>query len=151
MTSSSTSLLDVERRPRLPALVQAAASGDGPGWVGENRDALRTEVAEHGAVLVRGLGLQDADQVRTAFQGVAGTLMREREAFASRQSHADGVYSSTPWPANQPMCMHHELSYAVEVPGLMLFACLTAPMGGGATAVADGPAVLEALPPGGPR
>ena len=44
------------------------------------------------------------------------------------------------------MCMHHELSYTLEFPGLMLFACLTAPTAGGATAVADGPTVLDALP-----
>jgi alpha-ketoglutarate-dependent taurine dioxygenase len=42
--------------------------------------------------------------------------------------------------------MHHELSYALEVPGLMLFACLGAPTQGGATAVADSEAVLAALP-----
>jgi alpha-ketoglutarate-dependent taurine dioxygenase len=42
--------------------------------------------------------------------------------------------------------MHHELSYALEFPGLLLFACLTAPSSGGATAVADAPTVLEALP-----
>ena len=43
--------------------------------------------------------------------------------------------------------MHHELSYTLEVPGLMLFACLIAPTDGGATAVADSPTVLDALPP----
>jgi alpha-ketoglutarate-dependent taurine dioxygenase len=42
--------------------------------------------------------------------------------------------------------MHHELSYTLEFPGLMLFACLTAPASGGATAVADAPTVLRALP-----
>jgi alpha-ketoglutarate-dependent taurine dioxygenase len=42
--------------------------------------------------------------------------------------------------------MHHELSYALQVPGLMLFACLVAPTGGGATLVADSPTVLHALP-----
>jgi len=44
------------------------------------------------------------------------------------------------------MCMHHELSYTFEFPGLMLFACLSAPTTGGATAVADSRAVLDALP-----
>ncbi len=73
--------------------------------------------------------------------------MTEREPFAPRPSYADGVYSSTPWPPTQPMCMHHELSYALEFPGLMLFACLTPPTRGGATAVADSATVLEALPP----
>jgi alpha-ketoglutarate-dependent taurine dioxygenase len=42
--------------------------------------------------------------------------------------------------------MHHELSYTLEFPGLMLFACLTPPETGGATAVADAPTVLDALP-----
>ena len=43
--------------------------------------------------------------------------------------------------------MHHELSYTLEVPGLMLFACLIAPTDGGATGLADSPTVLDALPP----
>jgi alpha-ketoglutarate-dependent taurine dioxygenase len=72
--------------------------------------------------------------------------MIEREAFAARQLYADGVYSSATWPANQQMCMHHELSYRLEVPSLLLFACLGAPTRGGATAVSDSPMVLEALP-----
>jgi len=44
------------------------------------------------------------------------------------------------------MCLHHELSYALAPPRLMLFACLVAPANGGATPLADSPAVLEALP-----
>ena len=44
------------------------------------------------------------------------------------------------------MCMHHELSYRLEVPSLLLFACLSAPTKGGATAVSDSPTVLDALP-----
>jgi hypothetical protein len=42
--------------------------------------------------------------------------------------------------------MHHELSYRLEFPILMLFACLIAPTDGGATPVADSPTVLHALP-----
>ncbi len=61
---------------------------------------------------------------------LAGNLMIEKEAFARRQVYADGVYSSATWPANQPMCMHHELSYRLEVPSLLLFACLGAPTTG---------------------
>jgi alpha-ketoglutarate-dependent taurine dioxygenase len=112
-----------------------------------HRDALRAVVAQHGAVLVRGLGLRDAVEVAAVFRGLATAgLMIEREAFAERQTYAEGVYSSSKWPPNQPMCMHHELSYRLEFPGLMLFACLSAPTTGGATGVADSTAVLDALP-----
>ncbi|HEX3213232.1 MAG TPA: TauD/TfdA family dioxygenase [Actinomycetota bacterium] len=138
--------VDVDRQPGKPPVLRADAAGDAPSWAAEHREALRAVVAEHGSVLVRGLGLGDAAETGAVFQRLATGLMTEREAFASRQTYADGVYSATKWPANQPMCMHHELSYTLEFPGLLLFACLSPPTAGGATAVADSPTVLDALP-----
>jgi hypothetical protein len=126
-------------------MLRAEAAGDAVRWVGERRDALRAAVTEHGSLLVRGLGLRDAAEVGAVF-GQLGELMAEKEAFAPRRTLAPGVYSATKWPPNQPMCMHHELSYASEFPGLMMFACLVAPKAGGVTPVADSPSVLRALP-----
>jgi alpha-ketoglutarate-dependent taurine dioxygenase len=146
-TSSPASLIDVDLHSGRPPLLRATPSGDAPSWAAEHREALRAVVAVHGSVLVRGLGLRDTAGVAAVFQRLATGLMAEQEAFAPREVQADGVYSSTKWPANQPMCMHHELSYALKAPGLMMFACLTAPTAGGATAVADASAVLAALPP----
>ena len=141
-----TSVLDVERRPGSPPVLQAGSSGNPAAWAAEHRAALRAAVLEHGSLLVRGLGLADADTVAAVAGRVTDRLVGEREAFAPREPRPGGLHSATPWPANQPMCMHHELSYALEVPGLLLFACLTAPTAGGATAVADAPTVLTALP-----
>jgi alpha-ketoglutarate-dependent taurine dioxygenase len=143
---SLASLLEVDLQPGKPPILTVEATGDTPGWAAKHRDALRTVVAEHGSVLVRGLDLRNAAETTEVFRRLSTSLMTEREAFASRQVYADGVYSSATWPANQPMCMHHELSYRLEVPSLMLFACLSAPTSGGATAVSDSPTVLEALP-----
>jgi alpha-ketoglutarate-dependent taurine dioxygenase len=127
-------------------IVQAAPGGDALRWTAEHRDALRAAVGEHGWTRVRGLGLRDAGEAGAVFRALATGLMAETEPFAPREPHPNGVYSSTPWPQNQPMCMHHELSYTLEFPGLMMFACLGAPADGGATAVADSEAVLDALP-----
>jgi len=110
-----------------------------------DRDAVRSVVAEQGAMRIRGLELRDAAEAEAVFRQL-GTLMTETEAFAPRTRYAPGVYSATKWPPNQPMCVHHELSYAYEVPSLMLFACLVTPAVGGATLLADGAAVLDALP-----
>jgi alpha-ketoglutarate-dependent taurine dioxygenase len=141
------SQLEVELQRGTAPIVLAETSGDAMSWAAEHKDTLRAVVAEHGSVLVRGLGLRDAAEVSAVFRQLATTgLMIEKEAFASRQVYSDGVYSSATWPANQPMCMHHELSYRLEVPSLLLFACLTAPTAGGVTAVADSPTVLDALP-----
>jgi alpha-ketoglutarate-dependent taurine dioxygenase len=147
--SSPASALEVDLRPGRPALLTAEPDGDAPGWADQHREALRAVAAEHGAVLVRGLGQQDADQVAGVFRRLAATgLMSEREAFAPRRVYSDGVYSASQWPPGQQMCMHNELSYALEFPGLLMFACLTAADSGGATGVADSAAVLRALPAG---
>jgi alpha-ketoglutarate-dependent taurine dioxygenase len=152
MTSSSTSSaatsgLDVEVRPGRPPVLQVEVTGDAPGWVAGHRDELRAAIIDHGALVVRGLGLRDAAGFSGVLQRLATRLMTEREAFAPREPHPGGLYSSTKWPSNQPMCMHHELSYALEFPGLIAFACISAPLSGGATTVADATTVLEALPP----
>src|SRR5438309_8684166 len=144
-TSSLTSLHNVELHPGKPPILHVEGTGDAARWAAEHRDALRAFVAEHGSLLVRGLGLREAAETGAVFRQL-GSVMTETEAFAPRRRYAEGVYSASKWPPNQPMCMHHELSYALEVPSLMLFACLVAPTGGGATPVADAATVLDALP-----
>src|SRR5256885_2278357 len=146
-SSSPTSPLNVDVRLGKPPMLRVDATDDAPRWAAEHRDALRAAVVEHGSLLVRGLRLRDVAEIEAVLRRL-GSLMTEKEAFAARQRYSDGLYSSSKWPPNQPMCMHHELSYALEFPSLMLFACLVAPTDGGATPVADSPTVLQALPTG---
>src|SRR3989441_556619 len=145
LSPSRSSLLDVDVRPGKPPLLRVDASDDAARWAAEHRDALGAAGVEHGSLLVRGLRLRDVAEIEAVFRRL-GSLMTEKEAFAARRRYSDGLYSSSKWPPNQPMCLHHELSYALEFPSLMLFACLIAPTDGGATPVADSPTVLHALP-----
>lgn len=143
--SSPTSQLNVEVQRGKPPMLRVDATDNAARWAAEHRNALRALVAEHGSLLVRGIELRDATETEAVFKQL-GSLMTEREAFAPRQRYAQGVYSASKWPPNQHMCMHHELSYTLEPPGLMLFACLVASASGGETPVADSPSVLNALP-----
>jgi alpha-ketoglutarate-dependent taurine dioxygenase len=138
-------MLHVNLQPGKPPLLRGDAGGEAVRWAAEHRDALRALVTEHGSLLVRGLGLRDAAGSGAVFRQL-GRLMTDTEAFGPRKRYAEGVYSASKWPPNLPICMHHELSYAREVPSLMMFACLVAPTDRGATPVADGPTVLDALP-----
>ncbi|MFG2093395.1 amino acid adenylation domain-containing protein [Streptomyces sp. NPDC048612] len=147
VSSLSISPPELEREPGAPPMLRTGATDGAARWAAERRDALRAVVAEHGAVLVRGLGIGDPAEVGAVLRALDAAPLSEREAFAARQTYSEGVYSSSKWPPTQPMCMHHELSYTLEFPGLMLFACLSTPTTGGATAVADSTAVLDALPP----
>ncbi|MER5360826.1 amino acid adenylation domain-containing protein [Streptomyces sp. NPDC002785] len=145
---ASDAPFEVVRTESSPAVLDlgSAAEADPAAWTAAHRARLQATVTEHGALLVRGLGLRDAEAVGRVSRTLLHEVMTEREGFAARRLLADGVYSSSQWPADQPMCMHHELSYAREVPATLLFACLSAPSSGGTTGVADSHDVLEALP-----
>ncbi|MFI1756969.1 TauD/TfdA family dioxygenase [Streptomyces sp. NPDC020571] len=123
-----------------------APPGAAVDWLTARRPEIRAAVARNGAVLVRGLRLDSRAAAAAAVGRVIGDPLIEREGFAPRDTYGQGVYSSSHWPADQPMCMHHELSYAASAPRLMAFACLTPPADGGITATADSRAVLRDLP-----
>lgn len=130
---------------RVP-VVAADSGGDPAGWAASHRAEVRAALADAGAVLLRGLGPRTPEEVGAVAAALGIEAIPEREGFAPRRTLAPGVLSSSEWPPDEPMCMHHEVSYAAEVPSTLLFACLRAPDEGGATALADGQAVLRALP-----
>ncbi|WP_030231575.1 TauD/TfdA family dioxygenase [Streptomyces sp. NRRL S-350] len=129
--------------PRLRVL----AAANGPRWAAEHRGEVLGEVEASGAVLLRGLGVASAADLSAVTAALGVEPMADREGFAPRDRHGESVYSASHWPADAPMCMHHEQSYAAEVPGLLLFGCLTAPDHGGRTMLADSQQVLRGLPP----
>ncbi|MFF0189220.1 TauD/TfdA family dioxygenase [Streptomyces sp. NPDC005244] len=145
---STISPLDLDLEPGRPAMLRVRGTHDPVGWAAEARQVLASALAEHGAVVIRGLELHDATEVAAVLDRLGAEPVAEKETFAQRETYGPGVYSASPWPPNQPMCMHHELSYTLVPPGLMLFACLSEPTVGGATCVADAAAVLDALPTG---
>lgn len=132
----------------LPVLDATGAGADPAGRAAALRTRVRAAVAGHGAVRVRGLDPRTPQEVGAVAAALGIEAMPEREGFAPRRVLAPGVLSASEWPPDEPMCMHHELSYASEVPATLLFACLRAPDSGGATAVADSQAVLASLPDG---
>ncbi|WP_301128140.1 amino acid adenylation domain-containing protein [Streptomyces cacaoi] len=136
--------------PAAPAPLRVLDTREGPdpaARAAAHRTAARAALAESGAVLLRGLGVRTPGDVGEVAAALAIEAMTEREGFAPRTTHTPHVHSGSHWPADEPMCMHHELSYAATVPGTLLFGCLTAPGSAGRTTVADSQRVLAALPP----
>lgn len=135
------------RPVRVPVLKAGLQGKTGPEWLAGHAADVRASVAAHGAVFVRGLRLRTVREVRAAVGALGAEPMIETEPFALRPTYEPGVYGSAKWPSDQPMCMHHELSYALRVPALLAIACLVPPDDGGVTALADGSAVLRDLDP----
>ena len=69
-----------------------------------------------------------------------------QELFAPRADLGDGVYSAPEWASDREMCHHHEGSYGITFPDVLLMTTLHAPDGGGVLLLADTAAVLSALP-----
>ncbi|MGC4746965.1 TauD/TfdA family dioxygenase [Micromonospora sp. DT201] len=113
----------------------------------ERRADIEAAVLEHGAVTVRGLPLATPEDVAVVGRVLLGAAWEQREAFTERHLHAPGVYSSAEWPPDQPMCMHHELSYLRTPPPRMVVGCLRPAESGGITALADATRMLAELPP----
>ncbi|MFD7662151.1 TauD/TfdA family dioxygenase [Streptomyces sp. NPDC059788] len=127
----------------VDAPVAAPALAD---WAAEHGPALESVLLRHGAVLVRGLGVRDAAALGRLAEPFTGPTVPEREAFARRRPLGGPVFSSLEWPPDQPMCMHHELSYALEFPRLLAIGCFTPPATGGVTGLADARQILADLP-----
>lgn len=135
-------------RDKGPLPLHAHRISDVPlaAWAADNRDLVGEWVAEHGAVLFTGFGVELAD-LPAVTEALAGTPLPYRERSSPRTQLADGVYTSTEYPADQAIPLHNENSYQQTFPARLIFCCLRAPATGGATPLADCRRVLRRLPP----
>lgn len=136
----------VPGRPATTRAVGLTDLAEARAWLDKVRGELSAALREHGAVAVRGLPFSTVED----FAELRDVLIRERtpyrEKATPRSRLGDEVFSSTDLPPSQAIMMHNENSYTLTFPGLLLFACLTAPASGGATPVADCRKVLAAVP-----
>ncbi|WDN54491.1 TauD/TfdA family dioxygenase [Streptomyces clavuligerus] len=132
-TSTMPMVIDLDGAGSLDAWVAAA-----PGWV----DSL----VEHGAVIFRNAGVGSVGD----FDHAVSLLVRPDTEFGEESSPRTAlsakVFTSTEYPAPFPIQFHNEFSYRRAMPECLVFACLNAPETGGSTPIADGRAMLRALP-----
>ncbi|MEU9102723.1 TauD/TfdA family dioxygenase [Streptomyces sp. NPDC048361] len=114
-------------------------------WAAKYRPAIEEQLAVHGAILLRGFGIEDA----TAFDALAAALVTTlfgEYGDLPHEKDADRVYKSTPYPAEQAILFHHESSHMPQWPSRQFFCCIQPARGGGATPIVDGRKVWGALP-----
>jgi alpha-ketoglutarate-dependent taurine dioxygenase len=131
----------------LPAIVRATADGVAlHEWAAGNVPSIASLVAAHGAILFRDFltpGVQDFAQFVRA---VSGDPLEYRERSSPRTHVSDKIYTSTEYPAHQPIFLHNENSYAHTWPLRLFFLCVVAPTQGGETPLADCRRVYRAIP-----
>ncbi|MFI6908723.1 TauD/TfdA family dioxygenase [Nonomuraea sp. NPDC050394] len=141
-----TTVLDQGRG--FPLCVEPRGRQDLGVFVTEHRQLLHENLAEHGAVLLRGFG-GTRDGFAPAVSALADRLLPYVHGNSPRTKVSDaGIYTSTEYPAEFAIPLHNELSYAARWPSVLFLHCVTAPERGGQTPIADSREILRRLPPG---
>lgn len=104
-------------------------------WVQENLEKLKHELAEHGAILFRGLPLvsdQDFDAF-IRFFGLNNFTYTDSLSNAVRRNRTERVFTANEAPADIAIYLHHEMAQTPVYPAGLFFFCEHAAAVGGST------------------
>src|SRR5205085_698576 len=101
----------------LPLVIEPVVSGlDLAAWGAQRREWIEGLLVEHGALLFRGFGLSTAEQFQQFASAVSLELLDYQERAAPRLKVSDKVYTSTEFPPDHVIPLHHEMSYSHNWP-----------------------------------
>src|ERR1041385_5611320 len=131
---------------QFPLVVTPAIEGVSlPAWAAENRDWIDRQLLLHGAILFRGFNVESVERFRAFAAAVSNELLDYRERAAPRVQVAERAFTSSEYPANQVIHLHHEMSYSHNWPSKVLFQCRTPATEGGRTPIARERDVFPAI------
>lgn len=116
-------------------------------WLAANREAVERHLLRHAAVLFRGFGIDSGEAFHEAVRALGSDLLDYQERAAPRIEVSKGVYTSTEFPADQSIPLHHEMSYAHNWPERIWFYCHQPSETGGRTPIAPDRDVIGRLDP----
>jgi len=111
------------------------------------RWSAETHLSGAGGVLFRGFAVADAAVFRAFAGGFGHALIGYEFGSTPRSKVAEGVYSSTEYPAHQQSPLHNEQAYARAWPMKIWFHCAIASPTGGETPIADSRRVYQQVAP----
>jgi alpha-ketoglutarate-dependent taurine dioxygenase len=110
--------------------------------------AIDRALLDQGGVLFRGYAVAGTEEFRGFARGFGHPLVSYDFGSTPRSQLADGVYSSTEYPAHQHIPLHNEQSYARDWPMKIWFHCQIAAAQGGETPIADSRQVYQRVDAG---
>ena len=134
-------------RPFLLEVEPAAEGVDLVAWIEAQRGLVEEKLFEHGALFFRGFAVATAEQFQGAAKAAFAELLDYRERAAPRHEVSANVYTSTEFPPDQRIPLHHEMSYSHNWPAKLAFFCVEPAPEGGRTPLADDRRVIHLLDP----
>jgi alpha-ketoglutarate-dependent taurine dioxygenase len=107
------------------------------GWAAAHRERIDALLLERGALLFRGFRVDSIERFQEAARAVTPDLLDYKERAAPRREVASKVYTSTEFPADQWIPLHHEMSYSHNWPAKLWFYCDQPAAAGGRTPIVD--------------
>ena len=133
----------------LPVVMSPAAAGVPIAHaLGVRAGAIDQALVDQGGVLFRGYAVAGTEAFRGFARGFGHPLVSYEFGSTPRSQLADGVYSSTEYPAHQHIPLHNEQSYARDWPMKIWFHCQIAAAQGGETPIADSRRVYQRVDAG---
>jgi alpha-ketoglutarate-dependent taurine dioxygenase len=91
-----------EGGPVFPLLVEPNVEGlDAVTWARQHRDWIEERLAEHGALLFRGFGIDSAERFQELLAAASGEPLEYTERSSPRNTVAGRIYTSTEHPPDQ--------------------------------------------------
>ncbi|HTU45295.1 MAG TPA: TauD/TfdA family dioxygenase [Bryobacteraceae bacterium] len=127
-----------DRPNSLPVVLTAQSRDVDPlSWVADSREKIESCLSQYGAVLFRGFDIPNAAAFRSFCMAVTEEILESSERAAPRVEISPRVYTSTEYPPEYPIPLHHENAFAYRWPMKVLFYCDTPASQGGKTPIAD--------------
>lgn len=121
-----------------PLVIEPAVDGiDLATYAAGSLDSLAGYLYKHGAILFRNFNLRTAADLEKFIVSVSGNSLEYSDQTSPRHKVRGNIYTSTDYPADQPIFLHNENSYSHAWPMKIFFFCVTPPQQGGETPIAD--------------
>jgi alpha-ketoglutarate-dependent taurine dioxygenase len=130
---------------RLPLAIEATTSMLLSEYLNQNRNALDSDLLEHGAVVFRNFQVTSAADFDDVVAQISANRLRYTYRSTPRTSVGRDIFTATEYPASEEIPLHNENSYQLEWPGRIAFCCLQPPLSGGETPLADMRKVSKAI------
>jgi alpha-ketoglutarate-dependent taurine dioxygenase len=133
---------------QFPLVIEPQVEDVNPvSWAASNRSYIEEQLLTHGAILFRGFKMDGIDRFEQFARAISPCLLDYKERAAPRKEVGKNVYTSTEYPADQHIPLHHEMSYSHNWPMKLWFFCAQAADQGGATPIADDRMVVQKIDP----
>lgn len=132
----------------LPLVIRPSSEGLNLAvWAAHNRGLIDDHLATHGAILFRGFKVEDVNEFDWFIRSVSAEILEYKERSSPRSQVSGRIYTSTEYPASQPIFPHNENSYQLSWPTKIFFFCLVPATTGGETPIVDSRKVFQRLTP----